>query len=184
MTKKISHVLFSLLLLVAITFAVATPALADAPAAKKSAAKFEIKFMKNMIDHHMMAIMEAEMCLEEAVHAELYQLCESIIATQSEEMMMMQSWLLEWYGISYEPQMKGNMMDKLGSLEGEEFEIMFMEMMIKHHRSAIKDSEKCLDRAYHPELLSTCQGIIDTQSQEIQLMQGWLCEWYTICKNK
>lgn len=89
-----------------------------------------------MIDHHMMAIMQAEVCLEKTVHAELAQLCENIIATQSQEMMMMQSWLQEWYGISYEPQMTPGMMrqvEKLAELEGAEFEIEFMQSMIKHH---------------------------------------------------
>ena len=65
---------------------------------------------------------------------------------------------------------------------GVEFEIDFMQTMIKHHRQAIKEAETCLDKAYHPKLLSLCQNIIETQSAEIQQMQTWLCEWYGICK--
>lgn len=183
MITRITRILFSVSLVFTMALAVVIPAVADAPAPEKNTAKFEVDFMQGMIDHHMMAVMMAEMCLEKAVHEELLQTCENIITTQSQEMMMMQTWLQNWYAISYEPQMKDHMGGQMEMMEGEEFEIMFMEMMIKHHRGAIKDGEKCLDRAYHPELLNLCQNIIDTQSQEIQTMQTWLCEWYGICKD-
>jgi uncharacterized protein (DUF305 family) len=102
-------------------------------------------------------------------------------------MMVMQSWLQDWYGISYEPEMTPGMMrqvEKLAELESAEFEIEFTQSMIKHHLGAIKEGEQCLDRAYHPELLSLCQNIIVTQTQEIAQMQTtWLCEWYGICKD-
>ena len=158
-----------------------TAVLADGPAPDEAAANFEIKFMEDMIDHHMMAIMMAEVCLEKAIHEELVSTCENIIATQSQEMMMMQTWLQDWYGVSYEPEMNPGAMRQMEKL-AEEFEIAFMEEMIKHHRGAIKEGEKCLDKAYHPELLNLCQNIIATQSQEIEMMQTWLCEWYGICK--
>lgn len=140
--------------------------------------------MEDMIDHHMMAIMMAEMCVEKALHEELRSLCQNIITTQSQEMMDMQAWLQDWYGITYMPEMKHHgMMHHMMIMEGAEFEIEFMQMMIKHHRGAIKEGEKCLDRAFHSELLSLCQNIIVTQTQEILMMQTWLCEWYGICKN-
>jgi hypothetical protein len=79
----------------------------------------------------------------------------------------MQSWLQEWYGISYEPQMKpGDMqqMEKLAVTSGEEFEIVFMEMRIKHHEKAIKQTTQCAERAYHDALVDMCEDIITTCS--------------------
>lgn len=96
-----------------------------------------------------------------------------------------QNWLQEWYGISYEPQMKpGDMqqMEKLAATSGEEFEIMFMEMLIKHHEQAIKRATKCTELAYHNALANLCENIIATQQVEIEQMQTWLCDWYGICK--
>jgi uncharacterized protein (DUF305 family) len=61
---------------------------------------------------------------------------------------------------------------------------MFLEMMIKHHAKAVKEATTCLERAYHPELLALCQDIIETQTQEIQLMRSWLCQWYSICRQR
>ena len=160
------------------------PTTASAPAPTPAQRQFEIKFRQDMIDHHHMAIMMAELCLQKAVHGDLRALCTDIIAAQRAEIEQMQSWLRSWYGISYQPQMKpGDMkqMEKLAALDGAEFEIAFMEMMIKHHAKAVKEGEHCLDKAYHAELKQLCQNIVETQTQEIALMQSWLCAWYSIC---
>jgi uncharacterized protein (DUF305 family) len=169
------------LVLAAMFAAFATPVFADAPAPDKQTAKYEIKFMENMIDHHAMAIMMAEMCLMKAVHPELIAMCENIIATQSAEIEMMQTWLLDWYGIVYEPRMHMGEMEGHMKMDAAQFEEWFMKRMISHHATAIKEAEDCLEKAYHPELLSMCQNIIVTQQQEIDTMQAWLCEWYGVC---
>lgn len=169
-------------MLVAAVFAgFATPVSADAPAPDKQTAKYEIKFMENMIDHHAMAVMMAEMCLMKAVHPDLISMCQEIIATQMQEIEMMQMWLMDWYGISYEPDMHMGEMEGHMMMDPEEFEIHFMKRMIGHHATAVKEAENCLEKAYHPELLSMCQNIIITQTQEIETLQAWLCEWYGIC---
>jgi uncharacterized protein (DUF305 family) len=154
------------------------------PAPDKSTAKYEIDFMKDMIDHHAMAVMMGNMCLEKAIHEELRTLCQNIVATQSQEIAEMQSWLSTWYGISYSPQMKpgdSRMMEKLSELSGAEFEIEFMQMMIKHHLRAIREASKCVERVYHTELHTLCENIITTQAAEIEQMRTWLCQWYGIC---
>jgi uncharacterized protein (DUF305 family) len=140
-----------------------------------------MEFLTGMIDHHHMAVEMAKMCLDRAVHPTLRSLCEEIIAAQSAEIHEMHAWLQDWYGVSHEPMMKpGDMraMEKLASLGGAEFEIAFMEMMIKHHRAAIREADRCLDRASHDELLSMCADIITSQSAEIEQMREWLCDWY------
>ena len=45
--------------------------IASAPAPSQSVSNFEIKFMTDMIDHHHMAVMMAEMGLAKAIHPEL-----------------------------------------------------------------------------------------------------------------
>jgi uncharacterized protein (DUF305 family) len=173
------------LLALALFALAAAPAAASQPAPDRSAAKFEVDFMQDMIDHHAMAVMMAEMCLDKAVHDELRSLCEDIRASQSAEIRQMQSWLRSWYGVSYAPEMKDSgQMKQLERASGAEFEIRFMEMMIRHHRAAIKEGEKCLDRAYHSELKQLCQNIVSTQTAEIRQMQAWLCQWYGRCEGR
>lgn len=159
--------------------------IASAPALSPSTSNFEIKFMTDMIDHHHMAVMMAEMCIAKAIHPELRALCENIRMAQMAEIEEMQAWLQDWYAVTYEPVMKPgdeNMMERLASLTGAEFEIAFMEMMIKHHEKAIKEGRHCLDKAYHTELRELCENIIRTQSAEIAQMQTWLCQWYGECR--
>ena len=162
------------------------PASTDSsPAPSQSAANFEIKFMQNMIDHHQMAVEMAEICLTNAVHEELRSVCSDIIATQSAEIRQMQRWLQRWYDISYTPTMKSGderMLERLASLSGAEFEMMFMEMMIRHHETAISAAESCVDKAPHGELVALCENIIATQSVEIEQFRAWLCQWYGQCQ--
>lgn len=158
---------------------------ASTAAPTRPAANFEVRFMTGMIDHHHMAVMMAEMCIAKAVHTELRSLCENIRTAQMAEIEEMQTWLQQWYGIAYGPAMKPGdqkMMDRLASLSGAEFEIAFMEVMIKHHEKAIKEGRHCLDKAAHEELRSLCEHIIRTQSAEIAQMQAWLCQWYGECR--
>ncbi len=157
------------------------------PAPDKATAKYEIDFMQDMIDHHAMAVPMANMCVEKAIHVELRTLCQEIIAAQSAEIQQMQTWLMEWYGISYSPEMKPGdmrMMEKMAELSGAEFEIEFMEMMIKHHLKAIRKASKCVDRVFHDQLREMCENIIVTQAAEIEQMRTWLCDWYGICKDR
>ena len=162
-------------------------AVAAAPAPDRKTSLFEIDFMEDMIDHHAMAVQMASLCEQRAVHEQLRSFCTQIREAQSQEIATMQGWLASWYGDAYQPEMtKSGMkdMERLASLSGAEFEIAFMEMMIRHHEKAIKEATTCLARAYHPELLNLCQNIIDTQTQEIRQMRAWLCEWYNMCSVK
>lgn len=156
----------------------------DEPAPRQNQVRFEVKFMENMIDHHSMAVMMAALCEDRAITPELLALCDQIMATQSAEIAEMQAWLLDWYGIEYEPEMTRKMerqMDALAELDGEEFEIAFMEVMIQHHAKAIKEGRQCVRKAYHEELIELCENIIAAQQEEIALMESWLCDWYGLC---
>lgn len=70
--------------------------------------------MTTTIDHHAMAVMMSEICLTNAtVHEELRTVCGEIITAQTQEISTMQSWLQDWYGISYSPQMAQGMQNQM-----------------------------------------------------------------------
>lgn len=143
--------------------------------------------MENMIDHHSMAVMMAALCEDRAVHPRLLSQCDRILATQSAEISEMQMWLADWYGIAYEPQMNRKMerqLEEVAGLAGAEFEIAFMDAMIEHHATAIKEGQKCVRKAYHTKLIRLCQSIVKSQQRERVLMQNWLCDWYDLCDEK
>jgi uncharacterized protein (DUF305 family) len=157
---------------------------ASQPAPTIAQSKYEVNFMEGMIAHHEMAIQMANICLQKAVHSELRTLCQNIIVTQQQEQQQMRSWLSDWYGISYQAQMtKGDqqMMQRMRSMNGPDFEVTFMKMMIRHHWSAVIEASSCVERAYHDELVALCTRIVEAQATEIRQMREWLCEWYGIC---
>ena len=143
------------------------------PAAAPSSKQFEIKFLKDMIDHHAMAVHMTQVCSTRAEHEELRQLCEEMKTMQQQEIVQMQSWLQSWYGISYHSHMKKSEVVQMGRLEavnGRAFEIAFMEMMTQHHRQAILEADQCVRRAKHAELKDLCQHMHEMQKSEIAKM--------------
>lgn len=174
----------SVAIVAALAAALAAPVAASAPASDPAAARFEVRFMETMIDHHTMAIEMAELCPGRAVHQPLLDTCASIISTQSAERSEMETWLGDWYGVTYSPTMRPGdmrMLQQMASMTGSEFEIDFMERMIGHHSKAVVQASTCLRLAEHAELLTTCQNIISSQTAEIRLFQTWLCDWYDVC---
>jgi uncharacterized protein (DUF305 family) len=154
------------------------------PAAERSAQRYEIRFLQGMIDHHAMAVEMSSLCPGRAFHEELLALCSQIESSQSQEIATLQSWLADWYGLEHEPEasrQEERDLDALAATSGEEFEIRFMETMIRHHQGAIREAADCLDRAGHQELVELCEQIIAAQAAEIQQMRAWLCDWYGHC---
>src|SRR3546814_19454212 len=119
----------------------------------------------------------AESCLVKAVHPELLETCEAIKTSQSQQFDQMQSWLQEWYDMSHEPMMiPGQMrqMERLASLSGAEFEVEFMQSMIKHHRQALREGEMCLRLGYQDELLDLSANLIAHQRAQLPNQEPWL----------
>jgi uncharacterized protein (DUF305 family) len=59
-------------------------------------------------------------------------------------------------------------------------EIRFLEGMIDHHQMALDMANHCLTRASSEEVLALCQAVIAAQTPEIEQMQAWLRDWYSI----
>lgn len=176
-----------ILVVLAFLIVAAVPAAtANEPAPDRATARYEVRFMTGMIDHHHMALMMAELCEGRVVHPELLALCEQIKTAQMAEFEEMQSWLMDWYGVQHEPQMSPGMMrqrEHMASLEGTEFEIEFMTVMIRHHWRAVVEARQCERRVYHQALRELCENIISAQLAEIAQMQTWFRELYGICHN-
>lgn len=150
----------------------------------------DITFLQGMIPHHQQAVVMAEMVDGRTDRMELVELADTIIATQSAEVQVMNE-LLEAAGA--EPmeamegmdmsgmQMPGTMgqaeMDEMMTLEGDEFAAMFIESMTMHHQGAIQMSEEVLAEGENPEVAALAQDIIAAQEQEIEQMQDWKQEW-------
>ena len=147
---------------------------------------FDLQFIDQMIVHHQGAIMSSEHMIADSERPELRQLAENIQRSQSEQIEQMRAWREQWYpdaeptsemmdSTQMEGMMgEGHMQEKM--MGGDTADSMFLRMMIPHHQSAIDMSEQALERAEHPELRGLAQQIIDEQTAEIGLMEGYLEE--------
>lgn len=63
-------------------------------------------------------------------------------------------------------------------LEGSAYEEMFLRGMIVHHIGAIHMAEELLEQTDRPELIELANNIISSQSGEVEMMRGWLNEWF------
>jgi uncharacterized protein (DUF305 family) len=152
---------------------------------------FDLQFIDQMTIHHQGAIMSAEHMIAGSERPELRQLSENIQTSQAEQIEQMRAWREEWYpdaGPTFEmdPTQMNEMMgdnqtqemmadEHMQEMMGtDETDAMFLRMMIPHHQLAIDMSEQALNNAEHPELKELAQQIIDEQSAEIELMEGYL----------
>jgi uncharacterized protein (DUF305 family) len=65
----------------------------------KTGADFDIAYMSALAEHHAMASMMASSALVGAYHGDLYKLAARIVKDQGEEIVQLQEWLEQWYGI-------------------------------------------------------------------------------------
>lgn len=174
------------------------------PLEQLSGDAFDRAFLMQMTMHHAMAVMMARPAESNGPHAELRTAAGGMIQDQTREIAQMRGWLKEWYGVDMPdmvammegmssgrtPIMPGmsqmpmggmedmSMMASLWKLPPNRLEAVFMSMMIPHHQGAIDMANLAPQRAAHQELKDLAEGIISSQSTEIDEMNGWLAAWY------
>ena len=145
----------------------------------------EVTFLQSMIPHHEQATEMAEMVQERTERQELQTFADTIIADQSTEIDQMKS-LLEAAGEDVsgghgmggdsEPMSDADMAELEGA-SGNEFDLMFFEMMTRHHEAAVEMAEKVLEEEPSPSVTTLASTIIEAQKAEIEQMQTWREEW-------
>ncbi|WP_334187114.1 DUF305 domain-containing protein [Noviherbaspirillum sp.] len=157
--------------------------------AKASEAPFDLQFLDTMAAHHQSAIDMAQLVESRAAHDELKKMAMKIIDDQQREVKQMMSWKEQWYAGKGDavnmqmPGMKESMkgMDKemkqLSASKGEAFDLMFIDMMTKHHKGAVQMAKTALSKAEHKEVKQIAQKIVDEQQKEISQFSAWKKEW-------
>lgn len=152
-------------------------------------------FIEQMIPHHDSAIAMAEIALTKATHPEIKTLAGAIIEAQSREIKDMQSWYKAWFGRDVKNgdtySMMGGMMSQggmhmVGRQENDtkiledavDFDKTFIENMIPHHQLAVMMAQMLKAGTNRTEMLTLANNIIESQSKEIEQMQGWYKSWY------
>ena len=138
----------------------------------------EETFITGMIPHHREAVESARAVLETTERPEVRDLAQNVIATQTEEIALLEGWRNQWYPDAAEADYTPMMADPTG-LSPDAADRTFLEGMIEHHQGAIDMARSYLGADYEkqPEVAELAEAIVTVQDGEIAQMQGWLAEW-------
>ena len=152
----------------------------------------DVKFMQGMLSHHAQAL-EMTPLLDTRTQRDLMRrLAQRIELSQEDEIAMMQNWLRardeavternDHHAADTEP-MPGMLtpeeMNRLQQAQAGEFDLLFLEFMIKHHRGALTMVETLLSQrgtAQDSQLFAFTSDITSDQSMEIDRMDVMLSE--------
>lgn len=144
----------------------------------------EAAFARHMIPHHDQAIEMARMLETRTSDPNLKALASDIIATQASQINQMQGWLAVWQRLfptrlSEQQQAEMGMasqaeMNELQTLSGNDFEVRFLQLMIRHHQGAIVMIEPALATVKTDLPQRLLLAMKQSQTYEIEAMQKML----------
>lgn len=156
-------------------------------------------FLRDMSAHHAQAVDMSMIILEKTEDPELHTVATDIARTQQAQIGIMQGWLMAWdlhARGAQEPMawMEGHdhggeggevpdtmpglasseEMVSLEDSEGVEAELLFLELMIAHHRGGVEMAEAEVELGQEELVTDFAQGMADAQLKEIELMEGMI----------
>lgn len=155
----------------------------------------DLTFLQHMIVHHEQAVVMALLVPERSARPEFHRFADYVRRAQAAEIGMMQALLdlaaergidLPEQHLHDDPPMAGMLssarMDALAAASGAEFERLWLEGMIFHHRGAIDMShaqqlQQLADGRRPHDLGVLVEEIIVEQRAEITTMRAWLDGW-------
>ncbi len=143
----------------------------------------DVMFMNMMIIHHDQAVEMAEMAENRTDNENILELAENISEAQKSENKQMAEWLSQ---LGMKRPTEGHRMAGMASQEemqrlenrsGREFDLLFSELMITHHRGGIQMAQTFIPRGRNPELIELEKEMVRAQTEEIRLMNEWREKW-------
>ena len=149
---------------------------------------YDLQFIDSMTHHHDGAVAMAEMVLRKTEREELKKFAQKIIDDQKKEIAQMKAWREQWYAgkpLAMNMELPGMKMGEMSpddskmmeTMQGKDFDLHFIDMMIPHHEGAVKMARELLQKGEHAELKNMANEIIREQEAEIRQMQAWKAEW-------
>ena len=150
----------------------------------------DVKFMQGMISHHAQALLMSELVDGRTNREAMELMSQRIALSQEDEIEMMQDWLRERDLMV--PEMGAHTMDghtmmpgmataeemaELEAASGPEFDALFLQLMIKHHKGALTMVEELLEQrgsAQDSVLFAFTSDVTADQASEIDRMNAML----------
>jgi uncharacterized protein (DUF305 family) len=146
----------------------------------------DVAFVTNMIPHHQQAVDLSAMVPDRSANAELIALAKQIAAAQQPEIEIMKVFLVQWnenpdtnsghagHGTTMAGMVDTATMTKLESLNGVEFDKLWLESMISHHQGAIDMANAEIANGDNVDAKTLAKNIVATQGTEIGQMKQML----------
>jgi uncharacterized protein (DUF305 family) len=147
----------------------------------------DVAFATNMIPHHQQAIDLAALVPDRSTNPELAKLASAIADAQGPEIETMKVFLVQWNenpdtdtgsGHGGHGSMQGMVdeatMARLASLNGTEFDNLWLESMIGHHQGAIEMAKAEIANGENVDAKGLANNIVNTQQAEIGQMKQML----------
>jgi uncharacterized protein (DUF305 family) len=145
----------------------------------------DVAFARNMIPHHQQAIGMAQMVPTNTTNPDVNALAQQIITTQQPEIQAFNVWLMQWgedqgnaHGGHVATGVNGMVdqgtMDKLQTLNGPDFDKLWLQAMISHHQGAIDMAQQEIAHGQNPDVIYLAKSIITAQQAEIGKMRQLL----------
>jgi uncharacterized protein (DUF305 family) len=146
----------------------------------------DVAFATNMIPHHQQAVEMSALVPDRSTNPELIELAKKISAAQQPEVEIMKVFLVQWkenpdtgsahggHGGTMAGMVDEATMTRLESLNGAEFDTLWLESMISHHQGAIEMAKAEIANGENVDAKGLAQTIIDTQQAEIGQMKQML----------
>ncbi|HQZ34734.1 MAG TPA: DUF305 domain-containing protein [Ilumatobacteraceae bacterium] len=148
----------------------------------------DIEFAQGMIAHHEQAIEMAEIALDPNVGAgpAVINLATRIKGAQDSEVELMTGWLTaagepvamdaaEGHDMSsMEGMMTAEQMDSMAAMSGTDFDQIWLQTMIAHHKGAVSQSQVVKANGSNADVLALADTIMNAQQAEITEMQALL----------
>ncbi|MEV7390909.1 DUF305 domain-containing protein [Streptomyces sp. NPDC091215] len=183
----------------AITYAVAEDGSAGGGPSVPSAEGADAGFARDMAVHHQQAVEMSYIIRDRTTDTEVRRLAYDIAQTQANQRGMLLGWLdlwdlpkvsakppMSWMGMGDMPErgdgslMPGMATDtelkKLGTLNGKQAEIFYLQLMTDHHKGGIHMAEGCVSKCTVEVEKNLAQGMVDAQQSELATMKQMLKE--------
>lgn len=161
----------------------------------------DVAFASEMLQHHAQALSMVDLTMERPLDPEVTELAEQIRAAQAPEIETFTDWLTEWdeeipetmrdhpnaghddgdMGDSMEgmdTDMPGMLsaedMNALQDAPDDEFQTMWLEMMVEHHTGALEMAQAQTEDGQYQPAIDLAQDIVAPQTAEIETMAGLL----------
>ena len=140
----------------------------------------DVAFAQMMIPDHQMTEKMATVAQKKASSKDLKELAGQMIEGQSETVVTLQGWLKDWgkpttadmAGMQMPGAMTDKDMDVLESMSGMEFDMMFAEMMIKHHEGSMQMARDEQAKGASPEAKAMAADMLQQQQAQVKVLQG------------